>query len=94
MIHNLARPALTWNNVIHRWLTLSIFIFLIIFRAIARKLTYALASAFHDFCQKVKAAEEQDTSSNNNATRRKKFAIDLRTPEELLQSQDDIETEA
>ncbi|KAB7504323.1 hypothetical protein Anas_04116 [Armadillidium nasatum] len=40
----------------------------------ARKLTFALAEAFQQFSKKVK---------NNNALKPKKFAIDLRTAEEI-----------
>lgn len=72
------------------------FVFYFKFRSIsamARKLTYALASAFHDFCQRVKEAEEK-SSADGTVAPRKKFAIDLRTPEEMSQENEDIETEA
>lgn len=52
----------------------------------ARQLTYALAAAFQEFGRKV----EEDSKKG---VVRKKFAIDLRTPEELEQASDG-ETEA
>jgi hypothetical protein len=61
-------------------------------RAMARRLTYALAASFQEYSRKVKTAEE--TNNNNSAiesTMKRKFAIDLRTPEELHQEH---ETEA
>jgi hypothetical protein len=63
-------------------------------RAMARRLTYALAASFQEYSRKVKEAE--DTNYNNNintidSTMKRKFAIDLRTPEELQQEH---ETEA
>lgn len=56
-------------------------------RAMARKLTFALAAAFQDYSRRVK---EESEKSNVLAPMRKKFAIDLRPPEEL---RDDIEEE-
>lgn len=62
-------------------------------RAMARRLTYALAASFQEYSRRVKEAEE--TNNNNNVTidssMKRKFAIDLRTPEELQQEH---ETEA
>jgi len=54
----------------------------------ARQLTYALAAAFQEYGKKVK-----EESKDNPSAVKKKFAIDLRTPEELEQESDD-ETEA
>lgn len=50
------------------------------------QVTYALAAAFQEYGRKVK--EEQSAE-----TVRKKFAIDLRSPEELEQAMEE-ETEA
>lgn len=49
----------------------------------ARQLTYALAAAFQEFGRKVK-----EDNKNGLGVVRKKFAIDLRTPEELEQASD------
>ncbi|KAK5647223.1 hypothetical protein RI129_002115 [Pyrocoelia pectoralis] len=57
-------------------------------RAQARRLTYALAAAFQEYGNKVKEGKDHNTNHV-----KKKFAIDLRTPEELGQDSDD-ETEA
>jgi len=58
-------------------------------RATARQLTFALAAAFQDYSRRVK-----ESSDNNESTiTKKKFAIDLRTPEELQECLDE-ETEA
>lgn len=64
-------------------------------RAMARRLTYALAASFQDYSRRVKEAEEENISNNNNnnnnnnnpadSPMKRKFAIDLRTPEELQQ---------
>lgn len=51
----------------------------------ARQLTYALAAAFQDYGNKYKEA--------TGAVKTKKFAIDLRTPEDIENDSDD-ETEA
>ncbi|XP_023304777.1 uncharacterized protein LOC111686642 [Lucilia cuprina] len=59
-------------------------------RAMARKLTYALAAAFQDYSRKVKE-NGSDESSDKITPTRQKFAIDLRSPEELAE---DDETEA
>ncbi|XP_065359416.1 uncharacterized protein LOC135953438 [Calliphora vicina] len=59
-------------------------------RAMARKLTYALAAAFQDYSRKVKE-HGSDESSDKITPTRQKFAIDLRSPEELAE---DDETEA
>ncbi|XP_031634540.1 uncharacterized protein LOC116347887 isoform X2 [Contarinia nasturtii] len=59
-------------------------------RALARRLTYALAASFQDYSKRVKEIEQQITPQQMT-TAKKKFAIDLRTPEEMQQDQ---ETEA
>lgn len=64
-------------------------------RAMARRLTYALAASFQEYSRKVKEVEETNNNNNNECAAdspiKRKFAIDLRTPEELNQSH---ETEA
>jgi hypothetical protein len=67
-----------------------------IHRAMARRLTFALAAAFQDYSKRVKSEEEQNLSEGGNpmAPIRKRFAIDLRTAEEIEQDSDDQETEA
>lgn len=61
-------------------------------RAMARRLTYALAASFQDYSRRVKEAEENINNNNNDpvaadsSPMKKKFAIDLRTPEELQQT--------
>jgi hypothetical protein len=61
-------------------------------RNCARRLTYALAASFQEYSRKVKEAEE---TNNNNLTidspMKRKFAIDLRTPEELQQTEHETE---
>lgn len=59
----------------------------------ARKLTFALAAAFQDYSKRVKLAEESG-KVEGSFTAKKKFAIDLRTPEEMQQDLADQETEA
>ena len=61
-------------------------------RLIARKLTFALAAAFQDYSRKVKETTTSESTDSITPTR-KKFAIDLRTPEEMQQCMDE-ETEA
>lgn len=63
-------------------------------RALARKLTYALAAAFQEYSRKVKAAELEQSANDPVSGQKKKFAIDLRTPEEMQNELDDQETEA
>ncbi|KAH8255178.1 hypothetical protein KR038_000185 [Drosophila bunnanda] len=66
-------------------------------RAMARKLTFALAAAFQDYSRRVKelAGEEDDQTTGDTITpTRQKFAIDLRTPEEIQAGELDQETEA
>ncbi|KAK9711726.1 Phosphotyrosine interaction domain (PTB/PID) [Popillia japonica] len=55
----------------------------------ARQITYALAAAFQEYGKKIK-----EENKDNPALSKKKFAIDLRTPEELRNDEDDEETEA
>ncbi|KAL9700546.1 hypothetical protein quinque_003987 [Culex quinquefasciatus] len=67
-------------------------------RAMARKLTFALAASFQDYSKRVKEAEEQGGAAIGGDAKgrplRKKFAIDLRTPEEIQQDITEQETEA
>ncbi|XP_058459022.1 uncharacterized protein LOC131435316 [Malaya genurostris] len=63
-------------------------------RAMARRLTFALAASFQDYSKRVKEAEEQNGGETNGKSIRKKFAIDLRTPEEIQQDITEQETEA
>jgi len=65
----------------------------------ARKLTFALAAAFQDYSRRVKeaAGEEEGgeaTPSDSITPTRQKFAIDLRTPEEIQAGELEQETEA
>lgn len=56
----------------------------------ARQLTYALAASFQEYGKKVK-----EENKNNPGKAKKRFAIDLRTPEELQKAdEDEEETEA
>lgn len=58
----------------------------------ARRLTYALAAAFQEYSRIIKLSEDIHAHSNNQTAKMKsRFAIDLRTPEELHQEH---ETEA
>lgn len=58
----------------------------------ARRLTYALAAAFQEYSRIIKLSEDIHTHNNNQTAKMKnRFAIDLRTPEELEQEH---ETEA
>lgn len=61
----------------------------------AKNLTFALAAAFQEYSLRVKELEEKERAEGKViTTQRKKFAIDLRTPEEMQQELNDIETEA
>lgn len=60
-------------------------------RAMARRLTFALAAAFQDYSRRVKEAGED--GSDTITPTRQKFAIDLRSPEEMLEGAEE-ETEA
>lgn len=67
----------------------------VIHRALARKLTYALAASFQEYSKRVKEIEQQELKNDSQAAAtKKKFAIDLRTPEEMQQTIEDQETEA
>lgn len=58
----------------------------------ARRLTYALAAAFQEYSRIIKLSEDINAHNNNQTAKMKsRFAIDLRTPEELHQEH---ETEA
>ncbi|XP_067612775.1 uncharacterized protein [Eurosta solidaginis] len=61
-------------------------------RAVTRKLTFALAAAFQDYSRRIKESGEQ-SKTDNITPQRQKFAIDLRTPEELQEGANE-ETEA
>lgn len=67
-------------------------------RAMVRKLTFALAAAFQDYSRRVKEAtgeeEGEATPSDTITPTRHKFAIDLRTPEEIQAGELEQETEA
>ncbi|KAH8378900.1 hypothetical protein KR009_001932 [Drosophila setifemur] len=69
-------------------------------RAMARKLTFALAAAFQDYSRRVKEAAgeeeggDQTTPGDTITPTRQKFAIDLRTPEEIQAGELEQETEA
>lgn len=60
-------------------------------RAMARRLTYALAASFQEYSRRIKEAEETNNNITADSPMKRKFAIDLRTPEELHQEH---ETEA
>lgn len=65
------------------------------YRSLARKLTYALAASFQEYSKRVKETEQREHNGDHSAVPvKKKFAIDLRTPEEMQQSAEDRETEA
>ncbi|KAH8416300.1 hypothetical protein KR222_005870 [Zaprionus bogoriensis] len=69
-------------------------------RAMARKLTFALSAAFQDYSRVVKEATGEQatdgsaTPSDTITPTRQKFAIDLRTPEEIQAGEQEQETEA
>ncbi|EDV95574.1 uncharacterized protein LOC6558966 [Drosophila grimshawi] len=67
-------------------------------RAMARKLTFALAAAFQEYSRVVKETTDGDdqlaTPSDAITPTRQKFAIDLRTPEEIQAGELEQETEA
>ncbi|XP_059619997.1 uncharacterized protein LOC132263979 [Phlebotomus argentipes] len=62
-------------------------------RAMARKLTFALAAAFQDYSRRLQESEGQDADAGKT-TVRKKFAIDLRSAEEMASELQDQETDA
>lgn len=54
-----------------------------------------MAASFQEYSKRVKEAEEKNPSGTSSSTStRKKFAIDLRTPEEMQQEIEEQETEA
>ncbi|XP_045457725.1 low density lipoprotein receptor adapter protein 1-A [Melitaea cinxia] len=59
-------------------------------RNAARRLTYALAAAFQDYSRRVKEMQTAEIDEKPPSLK-KRFAIDLRTPEEI---EADLETEA
>ncbi|CAG9794146.1 unnamed protein product [Diatraea saccharalis] len=60
-------------------------------RNAARKLTYSLAAAFQDYSRRVKELQASQDPDVRPPSLKKRFAIDLRTPEEI---EADLETEA
>uniref|UniRef100_A0A1L8DN84 Putative low density lipoprotein receptor adaptor protein 1 n=1 Tax=Nyssomyia neivai TaxID=330878 RepID=A0A1L8DN84_9DIPT len=62
-------------------------------RAMARKLTFALAAAFQDYSRRLQDQESEDKDSGKTVVR-KKFAIDLRTAEEMASDLQEQETDA
>lgn len=59
------------------------------FRALARKITYALAASFQEYSKSIK--EEELRKNNLDGTAKRIFAIDLRKSGETIEDQ---ETEA
>ncbi|CAG4964098.1 unnamed protein product [Colias eurytheme] len=57
----------------------------------ARRLTYSLAAAFQDYSRRVKEMQATPELDERPPSFKKRFAIDLRTPEEI---EADLETEA
>lgn len=54
-----------------------------------------MAASFQEYSKRVKEIEQQELKNDSQATAaKKKFAIDLRTPEEMKQTIEDQETEA
>lgn len=60
-------------------------------RNAARRLTYCLAAAFQDYSRRVKEMQATPVLDEKPSSLKKRFAIDLRTPEEI---EADLETEA
>ncbi|XP_049882903.1 uncharacterized protein LOC126378525 [Pectinophora gossypiella] len=60
-------------------------------RNAARRLTYSLAAAFQDYSRRVKELQTTPELDDRPPSLKKRFAIDLRTPEEI---EADLETEA
>ncbi|CAG9573580.1 unnamed protein product [Danaus chrysippus] len=60
-------------------------------RNAARRLTYSLAAAFQDYSRRVKEMQATPELDERPPRMKKKFAIDLRSPEEI---EADLETEA
>ncbi|CAH2237882.1 jg4894 [Pararge aegeria aegeria] len=61
------------------------------FRNAARRLTYSLAAAFQDYSRRVKEMQANPELDERPPSLKKRFAIDLRTPEEI---EAELETEA
>lgn len=54
-----------------------------------------MAASFQEYSKRVKEIEQQQLKNDSQtAATKKKFAIDLRTPEEMQQTIEDQETEA
>ncbi|KAM3955603.1 uncharacterized protein ACR2FA_010471 [Aphomia sociella] len=60
-------------------------------RMAARRLIYSLSAAFQDYSRRVKEMQATPELDDRHPNLKKKFAIDLRTPEEI---EADLETEA
>ncbi|GBP63953.1 hypothetical protein EVAR_40204_1 [Eumeta japonica] len=60
-------------------------------RNAARRLTYSLAAAFQDYSRRVKELQAEQDPDERPPREKKRFAIDLRSPEEI---EADLETEA
>ncbi|KAI5630992.1 hypothetical protein NE865_16294 [Phthorimaea operculella] len=60
-------------------------------RNAARRLTYSLAAAFQDYSRRVKEMQATPELDERPPSLKKRFAIDLRTPEEI---EAELETEA
>ncbi|XP_034838575.1 low density lipoprotein receptor adapter protein 1-B [Maniola hyperantus] len=60
-------------------------------RNAARRLTYSLAAAFQDYSRRVKEMQANPELDERPPSLKKRFAIDLRTPEEI---EAELETEA
>lgn len=72
--------------------------------ALARKLTYSLAASFQEYSKRVNDVEQKQCAGTvsifdlgMSSGKRKKFAIDLRTPEQIKEEEEEEqqqETEA
>ncbi|XP_059062559.1 uncharacterized protein LOC131855321 [Achroia grisella] len=60
-------------------------------RNAARRLIYSLSAAFQDYSRRVKEMQAEPELDDRHPSLKKRFAIDLRTPEEI---EADLETEA
>ncbi|XP_026748380.1 uncharacterized protein LOC113509262 [Galleria mellonella] len=60
-------------------------------RNAARRLIYSLSAAFQDYSRRVKEMQAEPELNERHTNLKKRFAIDLRTPEEI---EADLETEA
>lgn len=72
-------------------------------RAMARRLTFALAASFQDYSRRLQEADsnnnDDSVADNNNVDKKKvvakkKFAIDLRSPDEIESELQEQETDA